>query len=98
MKTIKKIQITPVFCEDDIPANPSDYQQNTVYISKAIDKIGMNCICGCPGLVIIPVNKTPEGWQLTVNDGKITLIGSIANQPCGAHYVITDNIATLLGE
>ena len=56
MKTINKVEITPIFCEDDIPNIPSEYTEKEIYINKDHTKIGLNCLCGCGDLIILPVN------------------------------------------
>lgn len=97
MKTIKQVEVTPVFCEDDVPQIPSEYKELTVYVSQKHNRIGLNCLCGCGALLILPVNVKPEGWQLQVDDQKrITLIGSILQGGCNAHYVITRNKANFV--
>lgn len=97
MKTIKQVEITPVFCEDDIPDIPSDYQELTIYVSKDQKKIGFNCLCGCGGLTILPVNQRPGGWELMVDDKqRLTLIGSVLQYGCKAHYIITKNKANFV--
>lgn len=98
MRTIKQIEIIPVFCEGDIPENPfKDYEENHVYVSKSMDKIGFNCLCGCGDFIMLPVNQSREGWQLHVdNQKRVTLIGSILQDSCKHHYVITNNKANFI--
>ena len=51
MKTIKQVEITPVFCEDGVPEIPSQYEEGKVYISKNKDWMAHNCLCDgleCP--------------------------------------------------
>lgn len=96
MKTIKKVEIEVVFCEDDIPQIPSEYQENTVYVSEKNNRIALNCLCGCGSFINLPVNN-PQGWQLEIDSNrKISLIGSILQHPCEAHYIITKNVANFV--
>lgn len=92
MKTIRQIEIEPVFCDGDLPEIPSTYEEGKMYISKNIDYIGFNCFCGCGCFTVLPVNQTQTGWQLKVDDKKrITLEGSVLQYSCKAHYIITKN-------
>jgi hypothetical protein len=78
MKTIRTVEIIPVFCEGDIPQIPSSYEENKFYVASDQRKIGLKCLCGCGDLIILPVNIGPEGWGLKVDElNRITLIGSI---------------------
>lgn len=97
MKTIKQVEITPVFCENDVPEVPSEYEDLTIYIPQQRDVISLKCLCGCGAFIMLPVNQSPEGWQLEVDDQKrITLIGSILQHDCKAHYIITKNKANFV--
>lgn len=107
MKTIKQVEIETVFCEDDIPDIPSQYEEGKVYVSKKRDRIGLNCLCGCGDLIQLPVNQPPksigngkmqlEGWRLEVDDkSRITLVGSILQYNCKSHYIITNNKANFV--
>lgn len=97
MKTIKQVEVTPVFCEDGVPEIPSQYEEGKVYISKNRDWIAHNCLCGCGSFIMLPVNQNPQGWQLEVDDNnKISLIGSILQYECKAHYIITKNKANFV--
>lgn len=96
MKTIKQVEIIPVFCEGDIPDIPSEYEENTIYVSKNHDWIGLNCLCGCGDFIMLPVNQNPNGWQLEIKADKISLIGSILQDNCKSHYIITNNKANFV--
>lgn len=96
MRTISKVEVVPVFCEGNIPEIPSEYKEKEIYINKDSTQIGMNCLCGCGDLIILPVNISQEGWQLKVDDGKISLIGSILQYNCKSHYIITKNVANFV--
>lgn len=92
MKTIKQIEITPVFCEGEVPDLPSTYEESKIYISKKVDWIAFNCLCGCGSFTMLPVNQNPKGWQLEVdNQNRVSLIGSVLQDNCKAHYIITKN-------
>ena len=39
MKTIKQVEVTPVFCENGVPEIPSQYEEGKVYISKNKEKM-----------------------------------------------------------
>lgn len=94
MKTIKQVEITPVFCEGKVSdLLPSLLQENKIYISKDRDWIAFNCLCGCGDFTMLPVNQKPEGWQLEVNGDKISLLGSVQQGNCKSHYIITNNKA-----
>lgn len=98
MRTINQVEIIPVFCEGDIPSNPfKDYEENHIYISNGIDKIGFNCLCGCGDFIMLLVNQNENGWQLHIDDKKrITLVGSILQYNCKSHYIITNNKANFV--
>lgn len=96
MKTIKQVEVFLVFCEEDIPDLPSTYKELHIYVNKDQNKIGMSCLCGCGSLIILPVNN-PGGWQLQIDDHqRLTLIGSILQHRCNAHYIITKNTANFV--
>lgn len=97
MRTISQVEIVPVFCEDKVPEITSQYKENTIYVSKDRDYIAFNCLCGCNDFIMLPVNRSPKGWQLEVdNQNRITLIGSILQENCKAHYIITKNKANFV--
>lgn len=97
MKTIKTVEVVPVFCEGEMPDIPSEYPANTIYVSKNKDNIRLNCLCGCGAFLNLPVNQKPDGWQLEVDDkNRITLVGSILQHNCGSHYIITKNKANFV--
>lgn len=97
MKTIKTVEIEPVFCENDIPEIPRKYEQGKVYVNSERNKIALKCLCGCGDLIILPVNVNSHGWQLKIDDtNKLSLIGSILQHSCKAHYIITRNKANFV--
>lgn len=94
MKTIKKVEVFPVFVEY-VPDNKLMKEQE-IYISREYKTAVHLCLCGCKNLTVTPLNKT--GWNMLENDGKITLIPSIGNYSfdCKSHYIITNNIANFV--
>lgn len=97
MRTIRKVEIVPIFCDGKVPEIPSQYKENTIYVSKDRDYIAFNCLCGCGDFIMLPVNRSPQGWQLEVdNQNRITLIGSVLQENCKAHYIITKNKANFV--
>lgn len=94
MKTLKKIEIKPVYVEF-IPEN-SDMVYGEIYISNKFNTSLHLCLCGCNILSVTPLNR--DGWNLIENKGKITFVPSILNTICPnkSHYVINDNIAHIL--
>jgi hypothetical protein len=66
-----------------------------LYISELFNCAIHLCACGCQGKVVTPINK-PNEWQLTNNNGLVSLHPSIGNwseeKPnYHAHYYITNN-------
>ena len=92
MKTIKKIEITPIFVDDYIP---TDLKQNFIYISRRYKTSVHLCLCGCGNISVTPLNK--DGWNLIEFNDKITFTPSILNTNCPNkyHYIITNNIANI---
>jgi hypothetical protein len=96
MKTIRVVEIITVFCEEDLPLWTT-YEEGNVYYSEKHSRIGFKCLCGCGALTIIPVNQSPQGWQLEIDEQKrLTLIGSVLQSCCKAHYIITKNKANFV--
>jgi len=90
MKTIKKVEIQPVFVE----FIPEALEFGKVYISEEYEIAVHLCLCGC-GNQSVTLLKKGE-WTLTVNNSKVTLKPSILNRICGAHYILTNNIANFV--
>lgn len=94
MKTIKKVDIEPVYV-DEIPENDK-LKQDVLYISKKYGTIVHLCLCGCKNLSVTPINST--GWVLKEENDKVTLTPSILNNNCPNkyHYIITNNVANIV--
>jgi len=92
MKTIKKVEITPVYVE----FVPETLEENKLYISKEYKSIVHLCLCGCGNLSVTPINK--DGWILIEDNDKISLTPSILNANCPnkSHYILTKNIANFV--
>jgi len=92
MKTIKKVEISPVF----VSVIPEILEFGKLYICKVAKTANHLCLCGCGREVVTPLNN--RGWELTeLPDGKITLSPSVGNfQSCKAHYIIIKNIANFV--
>lgn len=100
MKTIKKVQIEPVYV-DEIPDEREEYK---VYISEKFNVAVHNCLCGCKVQTVMPLNHgtgimANHGWVLIKHEnGEVSFSPSIANYqfPCKSHYIITKNIANFV--
>jgi len=107
MKTIKKVEIKPVFVE--WMPEPENMEQGILYISKRCLAIHL-CLCGCGEQVVTPLDEIvtesekivtempPGGWILTEKRNKISMTPSIGNYefPCKSHYIITNNVANFV--
>ena len=95
MKTIKKVEIEPVFLEDCIP---DLLEENKLYISEQYKTAIHLCLCGCGEKTITPLGGG-QFWDLIKEkNGIVSLIGSIGNYnfPCKSHYIITKNVANFV--
>lgn len=83
-------ELTPIFCE----LVPDTLEEGKLYISERYSCAIHLCACGCGQKTVTPINS-PKEWQLTNNNGLITLRPSIGNfngeNPYHAHYFITNN-------
>lgn len=97
MKTLRTVEITPVYIENIQSLGPNDYVANNFYVQNDFKYCSHSCLCGCGAKITLPVNQHNTGWQL-VNDGngQISLIGSILQHPCESHYIITKNKANFV--
>lgn len=91
MKTIRKIEIVPMFVE----FIPEELEENIIYISKEYKTAVHLCLCGCGNKSVTPLNK--NGWNLEENGCKVSLTPSILNNNCpnNYHYIITNNVANV---
>jgi len=94
MKTIKTVKINPVFVE--FVPKPDDMNELDIYISKKYKVAVHVCLCGCRSQTVTPLGDS--GWNISENDGKITIIPSISNAQfeCKSHYIIIDNRANFV--
>ena len=95
MKTIKQVNITPIFVEE----MPDKFEENKLYISESYGNCAIHlCFCGCTNKTVTPLGGG-KYWDLVKEkDGKVSLIGSIGNFnfPCKSHYIITKNKANFV--
>lgn len=98
MKTLKKIEVEPVWVEF-IP-ELKDMEENRIYISLEYNTACHKCLCGCGNLVVTPLNhgNYNQGWNYSENNGKVSLSPSIGNYnfPCKYHYILTNNVANVV--
>jgi len=90
MRTLKKVEIEPVFVE----LIPSIMEENKLYISEKYNVSVHNCLCGCGEKTVMPLYG--NGWNLIKeNNGKISFTPSVGNYnfKCKSHYIITNNVA-----
>ena len=92
MKTLKKFEIIPQFCE----FIPEKLEQGILYISESHRCVIHLCLCGCSGLTVTPLYLNQ--WTLHKNGDKVSLTPSIANNcfDCKSHYIITNNVANFV--
>jgi hypothetical protein len=92
MRTIKKVPIEPLFVE--LIPEEDKMKQGVLYISKEHSVAIHLCLCGCGNQSVTPLSE--KGWGLTEKNGKVSLAPSILNQPCKAHYILTNNVANFV--
>jgi hypothetical protein len=93
MKTLKKVEITPVYVE----FMPEVLEEGKLYISEKYGCAQHLCLCGCGIKTHTPLGD--GGWQLIKHDnGKISLTPSISNYQfeCKSHYILTKNVANFV--
>ncbi len=92
MKTLKKINIEPIFVE----YMPSELDDNKIYISEECEVAVHLCLCGCKNEVVTPIGK--NWWKFEINKNKVSITPSILskNLNCKSHYIITNNIANFV--
>lgn len=74
---------------------PSELQEGVLYISKQCHVAIHLCACGCGQQTVTPFGK--DGWELTDNNGLVSLHPSIGNQQfeCHSHYWVKENKVVL---
>jgi len=92
MKTIKKVEIQPVFVEF-IPET-LELEFGKVYVSEEYEVAVHLCLCGCGNQSVTSLKKGE--WTLTGDKSVISLQPSILNRFCQAHYILTKNIANFV--
>lgn len=96
MKTLKKVEIEPVF----VDFIPRELEPNKIYISEEYGVAVHNCLCGCGEKTVMPFDDNrPDLWQLVKEkNGKVSFIGSVGNYSfaCKSHYIITNNVANFV--
>lgn len=92
MKTIRKVEIIPIFVE----FIPFELEDGKLYISEEYGVAIHLCLCGCQEKTVTPLQHGE--WTLIKDGEKISLTPSIANyqMPCKSHYVITKNVANFV--
>jgi len=97
MKTLKKVQIEPVFLEGYMTPF-SEMEEGKVYISEKYHVSIHKCLCGCGAQTVLPIDPV-HGWNLIKStSGKISFTPSVGNfqMSCRSHYIITDNVANFV--
>lgn len=96
MKTIKQVEVTPVYLEGYMPPD-SEMEEGKIYISKQYGTTIHKCLCGCGGKTVLPLDPV-HGWVLKENGDKISFTPSVYNvgYDCKSHYIITNNIANFV--
>ena len=94
MKTINKIRFELV-CVEWIP-EVRHMEYGKLYYSEKYSVTNHLCPCGCGTQTPLPI-KTGE-WGIAINDDKFTITPSVLHRTgCQTHYVINDNIVSILG-
>ncbi len=95
MKTLKKVEIVPIFVETIPPIE--DMKEGEVYISEQYQISIHLCLCGCKNQTVLPLNK--NGWHLIKEKGnKVSFTPSVGNFnfDCKSHYIITKSVANFV--
>lgn len=97
MKTLKTIEIEPVFFDGTLPAYET-MEEGKIYISEEYGVSIHKCLCGCGEKTVLPIDPV-HGWNLIKHEsGKVSFIPSVGNyqMPCKSHYIITKNKANFV--
>lgn len=93
MKTLRKEIIESIYI-DSLPVKEK-MEQGRIYISKKFNGSSHLCLCGCGMECYLPISKGE--WELTDDNGKITITPSIQQRfSCESHYIITKGIANFV--
>jgi len=99
MKTLRQVEIIPVFLSDDeFMPKYETFDEREVYISERYKCTIHRCLCGCGERTVLPLDPV-HGWVMTKNEnGTISFTPSVGNyqMPCKSHYIITNNIANFV--
>jgi hypothetical protein len=98
MKTIKQVEIEPIFFEECLPGR-ENMEPNKLYISRKYHGCSHLCFCGCGVECYLPTTPIAgdSNWTLTEHDGKVTISPSIQQRfECKSHYIITKNKANFV--
>ena len=99
MKTIKQVEITPIFVEEYLPED-KDMKDGELYISEKWEGSSHFCFCGCGMKIYIQLSEFPDSdeWLLTKHEnGKVTVSPSLLHlNGCKSHYIITKNKANFV--
>ena len=101
MKTIRQVEVTPVFLEGFAP-DWEEMKEAHIYISYQYHSALHLCLCGCKDKVVTPLNSEAlpdHGWTITEDaQRRITMAPSIGNfqSACKLHYIITKNTANFV--
>lgn len=95
MKTIKKVEITPIFIEGYF-SEDMEMEEGKLYIIRDLG-CKHKCFCGCGQDIYIHFNDK-TGWKLIEHEnGKISITPSLHHfNGCKSHYIITKNIANFV--
>lgn len=91
MKTLKKVEIEPIYVE----FIPADLEQGKLYISEKYEGCTHLCLCGCGVKCYLPLGAGE--WSINNNKGKVSITPSILQRfECKSHYIITNNVANFV--
>lgn len=92
MKTIKKVEVFPVFVE----LIPDELKPGHIYISEKYQCSVHLCLCGCGMQTVLPIGK--NGWTLLKTEKGVSFTPSVGNfkYECKSHYIISNNIANFV--
>lgn len=99
MKTIKQVEIIPIFLDGYLPPK-EEMEFGKIYISKEYNVSNHLCLCGCNEECYLSLKPLfiLNFWNLIEEvNGTISLTPSILQRfPCKSHYIITKNKANFV--